>query len=383
MLAATRGSIYRVAVNATEWIVDRAILPDVVQAGTRICAADGRITSVDQQDAGPDAQRLRGTLLPGFVDLQVNGAGGRSVDEATDDALDVVAEAVWQGGAVAFLPTLITAEWPVLLQQVERVAAWIEAWDGNGAEPIGLHLEGPFLSTPGAHPEQHFVDPTPERIRELLDAARGRLSLVTLGNARAGAAEATAELVAQGVTVALGHCDRGDGFADCVDRGATAVTHLFNVMGPLHHRVLGPAALALDDARVTCPIIVDGVHVAPAMVRNAFRILGPDRTVLVTDAVSAAGMPNGSYSLSGIEVTAKDGIVRDQNGNLAGSALTMALAARNFLDFVDDAGPWTLARVASGNPARLIGASEHGSLTTGMRAAFTLLGDDGAIRCVR
>lgn len=383
MLAATDQSTYRVRVNASEWIVDRAILPHAVQAETRVGAVDGRIVAVDQMAAGPQAEQLRGTLLPGFVDLQVNGAGGRSVDEATPEALDVVARAVWDGGAVAFLPTLITAPWPDLLQQIDRVAQWLETWNGEGAEPLGLHLEGPFLATPGAHIEKLFLDPTPERLAELLAAARGKLKLVTIGNARDGAAAATKTLTEAGVTVALGHCDRGDGFTACVDAGATAVTHLFNVMGPLHHRKLGPAAMALDDARVSCPIIVDGVHVAAAMVRNAFKILGPDRMVLVTDAVGAAGMPDGTYSLSGIEVTAKHGVVRDGNGNLAGSALTMALAARNFLTFVESAGPWTLARIASSNPAALVGAASYGALTLGHRAAFTLLDDDGSIRCVR
>ena len=177
MLAATGQSTYGVHVNDREWIVDRAILPHAVQAQTRVGAADGRIITVEQAATGnhPQAERLNGTLLPGFVDLQVNGAGGRSVDEATAEALDVVASAVWDGGAVAFLPTLITAPWPHLLQQIDRVTQWIENWDGKGAEPLGLHLEGPFLATPGAHIESQFLDPTPERIAELLAAARGCL----------------------------------------------------------------------------------------------------------------------------------------------------------------------------------------------------------------
>ena len=370
-------------VIAREWIVDRAALPHVVQDSTRIASEDGRITAIDQNKAAPHAERLRGTLLPGFVDLQVNGAGGRSVDEATPEALNVVAKAVWDGAATAFLPTLITAPWSSFLEQVDKVAKWIENWDGQGAEPLGLHLEGPFLSTPGAHAAEHFVEPTHERLQELLNAARGKLRLMTLGNAREQAVTATRQLTKAGVTVALGHCDRGEGFTDCVDAGATAVTHLFNVMGPLHHRKLGPAALALDDERVSCPIIVDGVHVAAAMVRNAFKILGPDRMILVTDAVGAAGMPDGTYSLSGIKVTAKQGIVRDDNGNLAGSALTMALAARNFLTLVKSAGPWTLAKIASSNPASLIEAADYGAITQGKRAAFTLLDDNGSIRCVR
>ncbi len=368
---------------AREWIVDRAVLPHVVQAGTRVAAVDGRIVAVDQVAAGPGATRLRGTLLPGFVDLQVNGAGGRSVAEATPDALDAIAAAVWAGGAVAFLPTLVTAPWPRLLAQVAGVARWIEDWRGSGAEPLGLHVEGPFLTTAGAHDAAHFIDPTPSRVAELLAAARGRLRLVTLAQARPGAAAAVATLLAQGVTCSLGHCDRPDGFGDCVAAGAAAVTHLFNAMGPLHHRDIGPAALALDDPRLSCPLIVDGTHVDPVMVRHAFRILGADRTVLVSDAVAAAGMTDGDFTLGGVPVRAAGGVVRDMAGRLAGSALTMGQAAGNFLRFVPQAGPWTLGRIAATNPARLARAAHLGAITPGRRAAFTLLGDDGSFSCVR
>lgn len=368
--------------TAAEWIVDRAALPDTLHAGARVAAIDGRIVAIDQVAAGPGAVRLRGTLLPGFVDLQVNGAGGRSVHEATADALDAVAAAVWRGGAVAFLPTLITAPWQQLLERVAAVAAWIGRWNGAGAEPLGLHVEGPFLLASGAHDASCFVDPTPQHVAGLLAAAAGHLRLVTLAPARPGAAAATAQLAAAGVTVALGHCDRADGFPACVEGGAAAVTHLFNAMGTLHHRDIGLAGLALDEARVSCALIADGVHVHPAMVRNAFRILGPDRTVLVSDAVAAAGMPDGDYTLSGARVTAKHGVVRDAQGRLAGSALTMAMAARNFLRFVPQAGPWTLARAAATNAARLARADHLGAIAIGKRARFTLLGDNGVFTCV-
>jgi N-acetylglucosamine-6-phosphate deacetylase len=154
-------------------------------------------------------------------------------------------------------------------------------------------------------------------------------------------------------------------------------------MGPLHHRAPGLAALALDDERVACAVIADGVHVDPVMLRNAFRILGPDRTVLVTDAVAAAGMPDGEYTLGGARVVAAGGVVRDANGTLAGSALTMALAARNFLAFVPAASPWTLARVAATNPARIAGAGQLGEIAVGRRAAFALLADDGSVTAMR
>lgn len=371
------------AVGVTEIVVDRLVQPDTISAGMRIECHDGRIRAIDRRPAGPTARRLSGTLLPGFLDLQVNGGGGHSVDEATPAALDAVAAASFTGGAAAFLPTLITAPWDRLLQQVAAVASWIRAWNGQGAEPLGLHLEGPFLDSPGVHDASCFVDPTPQRVRELLAAANGTLRLVTLANSRSGAAAATAQLSAAGCAVALGHVTSTTGFHDCIAAGASMVTHLFNAMGPLHHRDPGIAGLALDDRRVHSCLIVDGAHVHPAMVRNAYAILGPHRTVLVSDAVAAAGMPDGDYQLAGQRVIARGGVVRDAQGRLAGSALTMAVAARNFLSYVADAGPWTLARTAATNAARLIGAADFGSIAIGQRAAFTLLGDDGSIATIR
>lgn len=368
--------------SGTELIVERAVLADVVLANARVLCADGRITAIEPTAAAPT---LRGSLLPGFVDLQVNGAGGRSVDEATPEALATVARAVFAGGAVAFLPTLITAPWPQLLQQVEAVARWCEQFapGSDDAAPLGLHVEGPFLTSAGVHDPACFLDPEPHRIAELLAAARGRLRLLTLSPARAGAPAAVRQLRQAGVTVALGHTAETRGFADCVAAGAQLVTHLFNAMGPMHHRDHGVAMLALDTEALSCPLILDDVHLHPVTVRNAFRILGPDRLVLITDAVAAAGMPDGDYVLAGERVSLRGREVRDADGRLAGSALTMAGAARALLAQVPMAGEWTLARAAATNPARLVGAEGYGSLAAGMRSAFALLQPDGGVRALR
>jgi N-acetylglucosamine-6-phosphate deacetylase len=374
-------------VGETEFVVDRAVLPDAVLARARVACRDGCIAAIDARPGGAFARRLRGTLLPGFVDLQVNGGGGRSCDEARPDALAAVAAASGAGGAVAFLPTLITAPWERLLAQVDAVARWIAGGgagaDAGGAEPLGLHVEGPFLTNPGAHDASCFVDPEPARVRELIDAARGTLRLLTLACDRRGAPAAVTQLRAAGVAVAIGHARSSDGFAACIGAGARMVTHLFNAMGSLHHREPGVAGLALDDERVHAGIIADGAHVHPAMVRNAFALLGADRTVLVSDAAPAAGMPDGDFTLGGRAVHAQAGVVRDAQGRLAGSALTMAAAARNFLAFVPRAGVWTLARVAAGNAAHVIGAAGFGAIAVGRRAAFTLLGDDGVAIALR
>lgn len=360
-----------------------ALANSVVPAGpgatahVRIAVADGRIVDIVPQAAS--VLDLDGLLLPGCIDLQVNGAGGRDANEATVEALDTIADATWRGGAVAFLPTLVTAPLPQLIERTRAVAQWIASWRGQGAEPLGIHLEGPFLEVEGAHDESAFVDPSAERVDALLAAAGGRLALVTLAPGRAGAPAAVARLRRAGVAVALGHARSTHQFGACVDAGARLVTHLFNAMGSLHHREPGVAGLALDDERLACSLICDGVHVHPAMVRNAFAVLGVDRTVLVTDATAPAGKADGRYRLGGAEVTAQDGAVRRAGGILAGSALTMSLAVQRFAAMLGTrCGPWTLARVASGNAARLLGLLDRGTLAPGARAACTLLHADGS-----
>ena len=369
-------------VRVTEIIVDRVVLPDTVSIASRIACSEGRIVAIDHASGDASARRLHGTLLPGFVDLQVNGGFGRNVDEASPEALDTVAAAVLAGGAVAFLPTLITAPWDQLLQQIAAVATWIERWQGHGARPLGLHLEGPFLENPGVHEPEHFLDPTKQRVRAMLDAARGTLRLMTLASSRVGATAAVLQLRKANCAVAIGHVVDTAGFTDCVAAGATMATHLFNAMGPMHHREPGIGGLALDDPRLLASLIVDGTHVHPAMVRNAFAILGPARTVLVSDAVAAAGMPDSEFLLGGKPVQSRKGVVRDAQGRLAGSALTMATAAKNFLSYVPTVGHWTLAQVAAANAARLIHASDFGAIAVGNAAAFTLLDDDGTVTTI-
>ena len=164
---------------------DRIVLEDAIAAGAIVEVTDGRITDL-RFTPDPAARRLAGTLLPGFVDLQVNGAGGYAVDEATPTALDEIAETVGQHGAAAFLPTLITAPFDRLLEQIRAVADWLEGREHRegqptavGAHPLGIHVEGPFLTTPGAHDASALVDPTPARVQALIEAGRGTIQLVT------------------------------------------------------------------------------------------------------------------------------------------------------------------------------------------------------------
>ena len=352
---------------------DAAILGDNVAEGACVLVRDGFIVGVGDfaRDEADRVQRVEGLLLPGLIDLQVNGAGAHGVEEATVNALDAIARQVWAGGAVAFLPTLITASIDVLCVRLAAVAAWIvgRSERDEHADPVGIHLEGPFLEAVGAHDEAWFCDPTPDRVDALLEAAAGQLALVTLAPGRVGAPAAVAQLRAAGVAIALGHASSAAQFDACVESGASLVTHLFNAMGPLHHRAPGLAGRALDEPRLRCSVIADGIHVHPIMLRNAYRCLGSERTVLVTDSVADAGT--------------RDGAVRDAAGQLAGSTLTMAEAACRWLRMVPSAGPVALARVAASNPADLLGRRDCGDLSKGRRAWFTVLRPDGAMVSLR
>lgn len=362
---------------------DAVVIDGQVARDIQVETTNGVVTGIDSGRAG-EATRVEGTLLPGFVDLQVNGAGGRSVQEATSDALDEVARVSALHGGIAFLPTLITAPFDALLEQVGGVADWIEARrlhprDGD-ATPLGIHVEGPFLLTPGAHPPECLIDPTPERVEALLAAGRGHIRLVTLAPSREGAPEAVAALREAGVCVSLGHGAGMAGVAACAAAGATKVTHLFNAMGPWNHRDPGLVGAALDTEGLSCGLIADGIHVHEVWVRQAARCLGVERLVLVTDCASAMGMPDGDYQLSDMTVTLRDGAVRNKDGTLAGSALTMFEAGQNYLRWVRDADAKALARVAAANPAALVGAQDRfGSIAVGQAARFAVLHSDGSL----
>lgn len=361
------------------WI-DGEIVPEVA------VGVDVESRRIERVARGADAARIRGArrvagiLLPGAIDLQVNGAGGRGVEEATSAALDEVARAARAGGASAFLPTLITAPRERLLERISAVATWVESRRdprAGRATPLGLHVEGPFLELPGAHPPEHCIDPTPELVEALLAAGRGHVRLVTLAPDRTGAVDAVRRLAGAGVRVALGHARGVERFDECVAAGASLVTHLYNAMSPLHHRTPGVVGRTLVDERLSASLILDGHHVSREAALVAWRCLGPGRTLLVTDAVSAAGMPDGEYSLSGTPVRLSGGAVRDASGRLAGSALTMAGAVAGLRELAPGIGAGAVARVTSENPARLLGDEERGALRAGAPAEMALLAPDG------
>jgi N-acetylglucosamine-6-phosphate deacetylase len=310
----------------------------------------------------------RGVAAPGFVDLQVNGFGGVDFLDADTAAYARAGEALLETGVTAYLPTLITSP------ENQILAAMREVPLGESRPRIlGMHLEGPFLSPNrlGTHEASARRDPDPALLDRLLDG--GPVRLMTLAPELPGADGLIDRLLERGVAVSLGHSDATAAEANAAfDRGARAVTHLFNAMRPFLHRDPGivGAALARDDVVVS--IILDGIHLAPETAMVAWRAAG-GRLALVTDAITAAGVADGSYSFGNLDVRVHEGTVRGPDGVLAGSVLTMIEAVRNLhalgvpLEDALGAASWT--------PARVLGDPSLGRIGIGLPADLVVLDD--------
>jgi N-acetylglucosamine-6-phosphate deacetylase len=339
-------------------LVDGRLVPGDVEI------ADGLVTRIGL--AGPNG---RGIASPGFVDLQVNGFGG--VDFLDSDAAGYrrAGEALLETGVTAYLPTFITAPEDQLLAAVDEVPL-------NGVAPriLGIHLEGPFLAPGrlGTHPPLARRDPDPFLLERLL--ASGRIRLMTLAPELEGADQLIDLLLRRGVTVSCGHTDATAEEANIAfDRGVRTVTHLFNAMRPLRHRDPGIAGAALAREDVVVQIILDGVHLAPETARLVWRA-AEGRVALVTDAVSGAGVRDGSYSLGGFEVKIRDGVARGPDGQLAGSVLTMIEAVRNLHAL---GVPLSKAlEAASTVPADVLGIPGVGRLAPGAPADIVVVDDN-------
>jgi N-acetylglucosamine-6-phosphate deacetylase len=337
--------------------VDDRLVPGDVEV------SDGRIAEV-----GLAAPGGTGVAVPGFVDLQVNGFGGVDFLEADADGYRRAGAALLETGVTAYLPTLITSPEEQLLAAMQEIPA-----DGSSPHALGVHLEGPFLSPLrlGAHVASSRRDPDPALLERLLDG--GPVRLMTLAPELPGAIELIDLLIARGVRVSLGHSDATVAQAnEAFDRGARTVTHLFNAMRPFRHRDPGivGAALARDDVLVQ--IIVDGIHLAPETARVVWRA-AVGRVALVTDAITAAPLGDGSFSFGDLDVSVHDGTVRGPDGVLAGSVLTMIDAVRNLhalgASFED------AVAAATSVPAAVLGRDDIGRLAPGLPADVVVLND--------
>ena len=385
---------------------ERLLSPDEIIERPLMIVDEGRIVEVA---ARADRELPNGAahidlgdavIAPGYFDLHIHGSAGYDVMDERAEALPAIERMLARHGVTSYLPATVTAPMDTTLHALERLADAIEmraakhdpakhgsaelgskngGWAGRAA-PLGIHLEGPFLSHArrGVHPPENLLSPKLETFERFWQAARGHILMMTIAPELDGAVELISAASARGVCVSLGHSDAD--FAatkQAIAAGAHHVTHIFNAMRPLDHREPGILGAVLTDSQVSADIIADGIHLDPVVVKLVAQAKGPDNTVLITDATAAAGMPDGTYRLGPIEVDVKDGRCT-REGKLAGSVLTMDRAVRNLSEFAE----WNLAEAvaaATRNPARVAGFANKGSLRAGADADFVALSARGEV----
>jgi N-acetylglucosamine-6-phosphate deacetylase len=348
----------------------------VLVSGAQIAAVGDRAADHSQ------AQRLdlHGYwLVPGFIDLHVHGGGGAQFTHGNVEECRQVTRFHARHGTTALLATTVAASREALSRSVAAISRAASSDDGSGAELLGCHLEGPFLNPRrcGAMSPHWMRAPDRGELISLIHSGRGCVRMVAMAPELTGALELVRLAVAEGVVVAVGHSDATYRQAHAAfDAGARHAIHLFNAMRPLHHREPGIVGAALDRGDVTCELIADGQHVHPATMRLVSRVKGSTAIALVTDAIAAAGMPDGTYRLGDADIEVTAGRAGRADGpSLAGSTLTMDAAVRGAVTMMDV--PLSHAvTMATVTPARVLGLEHIGRIAPGYRADLTVLSDD-------
>ncbi len=364
--------------------------PSTTTGTSSVVVDDATVIAVGREEAIELPTQARevaidsGHLVPGFIDTHNHGAGGRDVMQAERDALEHVGLTLARFGTTAYYPTTVTAPTDKTMHAVEFLADYIAGGNFAGAEPLGIHMEGPFISKVrrGVHPPEHIVEPTLAAYKAYAQAASGRLSIMTIAPELAAAPELIREMFDTNVKASIGHTDADAAQAlAAVDLGARQATHMFNAMRPFGHRDPGVIGAVLTDQRVRAELIADGIHVDPKAMEVLYRAKGAEGAVLISDGISAVGMPDGRYDIGLMTVDVADGTCMYE-GKLAGSVLTLDRAIRNMVELVGVPLPDAVA-MATRNPAEMMGiADRKGSLQTGADADLVWLGDDLTVRQV-
>ncbi len=321
------------------------------------------------------------TAIPGFLDVHIHGAGGYDVMEGSGTALRTITRKVSEFGTTSLLATTVTASTGETLRAVEGIAAYIgkqhEIHEPR-AEILGIHLEGPFISKErrGVHPAEWIQSPSVATLSRLLKAAAGNARILTIAPEVLGAAPCIDAAREAGLVVSIGHTNATyEQARAAMARGARGATHVYNAMRPFSHRDPGVIGAVLTSPEISAELIADGVHVEEAAMKLLLLAKGAERVILVSDGLSATGMPDGNYTLGGFEVTVSGGVCRNAEGTLAGSTLTLDRALRNIVSLgvsLSDA-----VRMLTLNPASLLGIEfKKGSLRAGADADILLL-DEG------
>jgi N-acetylglucosamine-6-phosphate deacetylase len=355
-------------------LVGRVVTRAGVLDSGEVEVSGDRIVSVSTvSSAGPQ------WILPGFVDIHVHGGGGYTFTTGDPDEARAAAGFHLGHGTTTALASLVSSPFELMHDAVKAYAPLVA--DGVIG---GIHFEGPYLSRAqcGAQNPAYLRDPSRTELATLIDSGGGAIRMVTVAPERPGALDAIDLLVRNGIVAALGHTDATyEQTLAGIAAGARVGTHVFNGMRPPHHRTPGPVFALLGSSTVVCEFVADGHHLHDGTLTFATSVTGPDRAALVTDAISATGIDDGSYDLGGQTVLVSGGVARlAGNGAIAGSTLTMDAALRRLLSLgvsIVDA-----SRMASATPARAIGRNDIGAIAAGMRADLVELSEDFQVRRV-
>ena len=365
----------------------RALIPASEIQDAAILIRDGVIEAIGPREGmslplgAEELQAAQHTAIPGFVDVHIHGAGGHDVMEGTDEALAGVARTLARHGTTSFLATTVTASPDDICRSVEGIARYMSVQYETAqarAEVLGVHFEGPFISSArrGVHPKEWVQLPSAELLERFLRAASGSARILTIAPELLGAVPCIEAARKAGLVVAMGHTDATyEQARAAIARGVHHAVHVYNAMRPFSHRDSGVIGAVLTTPDVTAELIADGVHVEEAAMRILLQAKGAGCVILVSDGISATGMPDGKYTLGKFEVTVSDGVCRNTEGKLAGSTLTLDRALRNVVGMgfpLSDA-----VRMLTSNPAKLLGLEfKKGALRVGADADIVLLDRD-------
>jgi N-acetylglucosamine-6-phosphate deacetylase len=303
--------------------------------------------------------------------------------DGTPDSFSLVSKTLLKFGVTGYLATTVTMDKPHISRVLEALASW-KSGEGE-AEVLGVHLEGPWICShyKGAQNPDYIQIPQAGDGKWAHAASKGKLRIVTLAPEQPGALTVIQELVKEGVIVSIGHTNATyEQVEKAVDLGASHITHTFNAMRGLHHREPGVVGAALGMEQLHCEVIVDGLHVHPKAVDLLVKIKGVEKTLLVSDGMSAVDMPDGEYDLGGLKVTTHGGKAMLDDGTLAGSVLTLNRAVMNSVNFAK-LPIWQAVAMASLNPAKRLGLdAEMGSIEAGKRANLVAVDEDGTVQQV-
>jgi N-acetylglucosamine-6-phosphate deacetylase len=358
----------------------KAYLDGRWKTGLDILVDEGKIAGIKPAGAHQDGQIIDaqgGCITPGFIDIHIHGSNGADVMDASMKSLDTISNFLAGNGTTSWLATTMTVSVKEIRNSLKTVSEYMNT-SHEGAQILGVHLEGPFLSplAKGAHAEQHILPPAIDNYQSITGGFPDLVRLVTLAPEQEGALELVSYLKERNITPSLGHtkgsyqqCCRG------IAAGMHHVCHFYNAMTPLNHREPGAAGAILENDAVTIELIADLVHVHPAAIRLAYKVKGRDKIVLITDAMNAAGLKDGEYELGGIPVYVRNGEARQMDGTLAGSTLTQDQALRNMID-IGIPSEDVIAMLTE-TPARQIGADHYkGKLTEGFDADINILNQE-------